>query len=98
MPGPNNEQVQTSRVERRIELGPLLIHNNHLSGGFKAARGCRVCEKGLAGAITETEEASPGPSGDAVVEGDGTDEKGSASSSRGDGSGAREDNDRLLDW
>ncbi len=98
MQGSNEKQVQTSGVIRRLVLGPLFVHNNHISGGFRTAKGCGVCAEGLAAAIETTEETPAGDRRDGVVASDGADQKGSATSPSGDGAGTAGDGDSLLAW
>lgn len=98
MPRPHTEQVQKAGVIRRLNVGALFVHDNHISGGFRKAKGCPVCGQGLAGAIEVTQEVRAAGREDAVAPGDGADQKGDTPSSSGDGTGAKDDGDSVLAW
>ncbi len=89
MQGQDKGSVSGEGVERSLDVGAVLFHNNHLQGGRAVAKYCRICESGLAGAYQETEARVALGRGHGVATGDGTDKKGDPSPSSGDGAGSR---------
>ncbi len=91
-------KVQGAGVDRRLDIGAVYVHNNHLQGGFRAAVGCRVCKEGLGGFTTAVEEERAGDQEDGVAESDGADKSGDAAPSPSDGATAGRDGDKVLEW
>lgn len=74
---------------RMLTLAPMRLHNAHVRGGKKRApKGCRICSKGLAGAMetspedTEMEKRRMAKSG-------GANEEGATAPAHGDGAVGR---------
>lgn len=76
MQGSESEAIQKYSSVRVLDLGAVLIHYHHLQGGFKKARACGLCAKGLDGAYEEVAQSKPVDEKPAVPESDGVDQKG----------------------
>ncbi len=75
-----SEAVQKHGDVRMLDVGAVLVHNNHLQGGFRTSRACGVCSKGLAGAYASLEKTQPVGKPTGVSEGNGKDKEGDAPS------------------
>lgn len=82
--------VQNEDQVRMLNFGTVRSHYLHLQNGFKSAKGCRFCEKGLAGALETMVQKRPGRP-DGVVQGTGTNQEGSDPPTRSDGTDPRTD-------
>ncbi len=60
--------------DRVLDFEAVLLHNNHLQSGFRKARRCGVCRKGLAGIMEETPQIVTVDAESGVAKGDGGDE------------------------
>lgn len=76
MPGQEHGKVQEHSEDRVLQYGALNVHYAHLQRGFKKARGCGVCSKGLEGLLASPAQESAGDEKPADSAGDGVDEKG----------------------
>lgn len=65
------ESIQTPSGSGVLDVRAVFTHHAHLQGGRSSQVGCRLCEKGLASAVTEypaAEEPKPVDAGDGVDE------------------------------
>ncbi len=76
MQGPKQDEIQKDSVLRVLDFGAVWVHNNHIQSGFKTARACAMCTKGLDGAYAPFESAKPVGEPVAVSTGDGDDKAG----------------------
>lgn len=81
MPKETYRDVQGTGGERRLLLGTLFVHNDHVSGGQSTSVGCHVCNEGLDGTVAT---APPEREKIPMAEGDGKDKEGDRASSSGD--------------
>ncbi len=98
MPGQKLTTVPRDSGDRMLDFEAMLLHNNHLQGGFRKARRCRVCRKGLAGIMEAPAQVVTVDAETGVVKGDGGDEEADPALPPGDGGDPRGEADKLLEW
>ncbi len=96
MSGQEQPEVQSSGRDRVLDFEAILLHNNHLQGGFRKARRCGVCRKGLAGTVEETPQIITVDAETGVAQGNGGDEKEDPALPPGGGTDQRGEADKLL--
>ncbi len=96
MSGQKLTTVPRDSGSRMLDFEAILLHNNHLQGGFRKARRCRVCRKGLAGVMEATPQIVAVDAETGVAKGDGGDEKADASLPPDSGADTRGETDKLL--
>lgn len=82
MQGQELGEIQKHSVVRVLNAGPVFVHNNHLQGGFRKAKRCGVCAKGLGGAYETLKGADAVGGSASVPEGDGADQEKDAAPTR----------------
>ncbi len=91
------DEIQKDGVVRLLDVGAVLVHHNHLQGGFRTARACGVCTKGLDGAYAPSESQKPVGKQAGVPEGDRKDKAGDAAPPRAYGDYTPGEADKLLE-
>jgi len=74
MQRPKLSTVPRDSGSRVLDFEAVLLHNNHIQGGFLKARRCGVCRKGLAGIMEAPAKIVAVDPETGMVAGDGGDE------------------------